>query len=1687
MKEHPARAFVVLSLLVVALVLPKAIYAQQDGLSRYEETPADLRPKDPELDGLMETAGKAVSAGGSVEDALRQAREALNLCEQKRLNLDCAIIKATIASELFALGEIKQATELNNEVLVEANRFGNDALAASVLVSLASPPKIDGNYAEALRLTNLALERAVKSKSLFLKAQVLAELAVTQQSLGNLKAAQTAITEAIEIDEANKYQFLNLHRVYECQISLSQATPDLNQIAVQLRGALSSATQNNNPLAALMAVQSLAKIGLRNGDYESVIPLLENASEGKLPANNSTFTYVPGFRSASRLPLFRTILLINLADSYRAAKRQDDAIKVLKELLEYADTVGFKEVKGGAAFELGSIYADLHKDDLAVSSLSAAAEIWRKVGYKGQLRITLANLADVLIRDHKSLESVPVLTEMIDVAVQTEFFTLAIIGETNLARALHSLGRDDDAETAYSKALQYADQAYADQNLDRKAVDAAVYNLNLSLFDFDNSKKNFVFALEDVERALLGADDSLQPDMRDRLFSIADNAVNLLKLKENSETFYQQGKYTDALQSAELLDALDRCRMKHKLKLSAPYDNKYLFDVPFKLATSPEGAKQLEDNLQSMGVLAGIARRVGYDALMRYNLKEKSFSKAEHYGELALQFANVNAEEPIHPDAELQCLYAYAAHIAGDHEVAIKATKYCTEESSKLQPPDEKLTQAAEALEAEVLSFTDPAASQGAIEWLLAKNPSDPDQQLALGLALLRQGKRKSALDALEKAIAEFSSRKDSNGEARARLEFGQALLKDDVKAKQTEGVKQLHKALEVFIEAKNNQGILQVRYALGDYYGATGSLDEALAEFRQAKEFAESLHDLGQVAYVTSRMGFALYSNGNKQDSLRGHTDAARLYNSLGNKVMESIEWRAIGGINKEQGRTEEARKNFLESQRLADATTNYELQISSRFESAFLFESLGDFGEALSVYREAEEIAKTKGQLRQYVVCARLVGWGLSSVGEWPEAVEQGNASLTGAKQLGDAQQEFQSIALLMNIYSDRRSSIKEPGKALQLYDRAKQLSNSDPAIDLRSLDDVLAELYWQLGKYDDAEASAQSAVSHYHATNDREDEAGALLSLSEAQRRKGNLMAASESLKKATQLLPHPADLYALGRLYYTQAGLEKAEGNWQSAIELYEKVIRLLDTISSSVKDPQQKAKLADSYSFLYEELIETLFEDAKRAPGAEKEALVETALRYSEANKAREFTSSWGNIFVRELRKNLPAELQERQERLSLQISSDSDRLNSLLASTGKTDKQLSASLEVAKKDWDALGSTLWRQYPSYASLVFPKPLSIVGLPLHSNETLIAFKVTDTGTFVWVLGVSAKEVRILDFYKTAADRRSLRKQISAIRTVFNRGEPGEFRATDLVQLFQALFPDSHAQAVANATELVIIPDDALFLLPVELLASSDSPILYPFLSKPIHYFPSLTAMTISRSNYSKPSWPAALFAIADPVVSAPSATSTAQSRESSSSVEQRFLARGFSLDPLPGTRKEVLSIVPLFSGQIVETRFGPDATKKAFLETDLSRYRFLHFATHGLMPTESSLVEPALVFSRDASNPDDMFLQLSEILQLHIRAETVVLSACNTGSGDVSKAEGVSNLGRAFLMAGAESSVVSLWSVADDSTALLMQRYYEGILKGKSKARSLADSRLSVAKDPRFDNPYYWSAFILIGD
>jgi CHAT domain-containing protein len=171
------------------------------------------------------------------------------------------------------------------------------------------------------------------------------------------------------------------------------------------------------------------------------------------------------------------------------------------------------------------------------------------------------------------------------------------------------------------------------------------------------------------------------------------------------------------------------------------------------------------------------------------------------------------------------------------------------------------------------------------------------------------------------------------------------------------------------------------------------------------------------------------------------------------------------------------------------------------------------------------------------------------------------------------------------------------------------------------------------------------------------------------------------------------------------------------------------------------------------------------------------------------------------------------------------------------------------------------------------------------------------------------------------------------------------------------------------------------------------------------------------------------------------------------------------------------------------GGPTQTYVGPLATETLFKKVDLARYGYVHLATHGVLLSGAGKFQqrPAIIFSLYGDKENDGFLQLGEVFGLRLNSDLVVLSSCLTpGKIDLGDSSGLTGLARAFLFAGTDSVILSMWQVNDESTANLFIELYRN-LKDGSKAEALRAAKLALLNNSGTSHPYYWGPFILMGD
>jgi CHAT domain-containing protein len=188
--------------------------------------------------------------------------------------------------------------------------------------------------------------------------------------------------------------------------------------------------------------------------------------------------------------------------------------------------------------------------------------------------------------------------------------------------------------------------------------------------------------------------------------------------------------------------------------------------------------------------------------------------------------------------------------------------------------------------------------------------------------------------------------------------------------------------------------------------------------------------------------------------------------------------------------------------------------------------------------------------------------------------------------------------------------------------------------------------------------------------------------------------------------------------------------------------------------------------------------------------------------------------------------------------------------------------------------------------------------------------------------------------------------------------------------------------------------------------------------------------------------------------------------------------------------LPGTRAEAEAIgaIARAGGAKAESWIDLAANEEKIDGADVANYRIVHIATHGLLDVDRPQFT-GVVLSLVGNTKADGFLRTDEIFNLKMRPALVMLSACETGLGKEKRGEGVIGLTRAFMYAGAPTVGVSLWSVADKSTAELMTDFYKRLLSSgaHSSVTAMRDAQLAMIGGKKYSAPFYWAPFVLVGE
>ncbi|BAY95709.1 MULTISPECIES: CHAT domain-containing protein [unclassified Tolypothrix] len=841
------------------------------------------------------------------------------------------------------------------------------------------------------------------------------------------------------------------------------------------------------------------------------------------------------------------------------------------------------------------------------------------------------------------------------------------------------------------------------------------------------------------------------------------------------------------------------------------------------------------------------------------------------------------------------------------------------------------------------------------------------------------------------------------------------------------------------------------------------------------------------------------LLEQGNKQfemsqfkEALQSWEQSLAIYREIGDRQGEATSLLRLGNVYDSQEDYGKAIDYYLRSLAIFKQIGNSQGEGASLENLGSAYDGWGDYGKAIDYHLQSLAISKKIGDRRGEATSLGNLGIIYNRLGYYRRAIDYHLQSLAISKKIGNRRGEAASLGGLGNAYDNLgyyREAIDHHLQCLAIF---KKIGN--PQSEAASLGN-LGNVYDSLGDYHEAIDYHLQSLAISKKIGNRRGEAASLGGLGNAYHSLGDYHEAInyhlQSLaikKKIGDRRGEAASLGNLGNAYNNLRG-------YHEAIDYHLQSL----AISKKIGDRRGEATSLGNLGNVYDSLgdYRKAIDYHRRSLAIEKKLgnrqgqaaswnnLGETLRKYGKLaaaeNNLRQAIETWENI-----RQDLG-----NKDTWKVSIFEEQARTYSLLQQVLVAQKKPQEALVISEQGRTrALVEILLRRISQKTDVqLIPVNLNLAEIKQiaqKQNATLVEYSIVfDNQLYIWVIPPQGEvQFRPVNLPKDI----SLQELVKLSReSIGAKGRDSDDKSTSqeansqnrLQQLHQLLIkPIAGLLPQDEKQRVIFIPHQELFLVPF--VALQDDKNQYLIEKHTILTAPSIQALSLTpkdkqaENNQNTSVLPRGESAL---IVGNPTMPKEGVGKDLK------------PLDPLPGAKVEAEKIAEMLDTKAL---IGDQATESVIVEK-MASAKLIHFATHGLLDSINAIGSPGAI-ALAPSSKDDGFLTTSEIMEYFglpekspLQAELVVLSACDTGRGDI-RGEGVIGLSRAFMASGVPTLVVSLWTVPDGDTVKLMTDFYTNIDKHKfDKATAMRQAMLSMLKDDDGNpDPKAWAAFTVIG-
>jgi CHAT domain-containing protein len=945
--------------------------------------------------------------------------------------------------------------------------------------------------------------------------------------------------------------------------------------------------------------------------------------------------------------------------------------------------------------------------------------------------------------------------------------------------------------------------------------------------------------------------------------------------------------------------------------------------------------------------------------------------------------------------------------------------------------------------------------------------------------------------------------------------ELGQALLMRSYQLF-TQGRFNLAKEInELNLEISERCGVktlmVQALVAIARAYWSQGDYDQSLEYLQKSLKIAEDIGGKGGIASILNNIANIQLARGDYAQALEKLQRSLKLAEEIGDKEYISAILNNIASVLDSRGDYAQALEQYQRSLKISEEIGDKVIIAAALTNIARVQTSRGEYAQALEQFQRGLKHVEEAGDKGHIADILNNIGIIYDLQADYTRALELYQRSLKLKEEIGDKAgiaNTLQNIGVIHHKQSDYARGLEYYQKSLAM----KEAIGDKEGV-ASSLNNI-ANIQIARGEYAQALERLQQSLKLREEIGDKAGVASSLYNIGEAYRLSGETRQAREpydrALRIARELGVRPEEAAVLLGI----ERVEKGQGNLTLARDAIEKAIGIIESVRANITGQERRASYFGARREYYESYIDLLMEQHRQNPSAGIDA---EAFAVSERARARSLLELLTESHA-DIREGVEPALLERerslQQRLNARAAAQVDLLNS-----NHTPAQAEAAakeIDSLTNEYEEIRAQIRKSSPRYAALTQPQSLNLAEIQqqtLDPDTLLLEYSLGDYASYLFV--VSQTSITSYQLPKRSEIEAMTRRAHELLTAPQPR--PGETEAKRQARIKEAgasYWPQAAAlsqmllgpaASQLGSKRLLIVADGALQYLPFGALpvpgqAISTSP-RFEFATTPlvveheIVHLPSASALAaLRRERAGRQPGSKAVAVLADPVFSATDARVKPGGKTLAGEERPSDLTRAVNdvrgdLARLLMTRDEaeaILSVTPR-NGGLAALDFR--ANRATATSDELSDYRIVHFATHGLLDSEHpELSGLALSLVDEQGRSQDGFLRLHEIFNLRLPVELVVLSACQTGLGKEVKGEGLVGLTRGFMYAGASRVVASLWQVNDAATAELMKRFYRRMLQdGMRPAAALRAAQIEMWKKPQWQSPFYWSGFALQGE